>query len=171
MADHLEHGAYRYTLHRSVSPLIHRGTLLWIMLNPSTADEHEDDPTITRCIGFTRRLGYADMRVINLYALRATDPTTLTLAIDPVGPSNDAVLRDWITAAKPPDAVMCAWGGKGDPARAEHVMALLREHCNPAVQVLALKLNADGSPGHPLYLRADTQPVPFPLDRKVTADA
>lgn len=146
---------YRYTLRRQAA--IQGGRLLWVMLNPSTADEFADDPTIRRCIRFTRDLGFSQMRVVNLYALRATNPKDLWSADDPVGPENDTTIA---TEALLADMVICAWGGNARADRVQHVLDVLSH--NGVRHLHALKINADGSPSHPLYLHADSQPVPFP---------
>lgn len=82
-----ECGTYRYWLCREWSPGL--DSLVWLMLNPSTADATQDDPTIRRCMGFARRWGYGGITVVNLYAYRATNPRDLLTAADPVGPEND----------------------------------------------------------------------------------
>src|SRR3954471_10304152 len=107
-------GVYRYTLSRlwdtdPVSP-----EMVWVMLNPSTADAAVDDPTIRRCIGFARLWGYAGIRVVNLFALRAADPKALLAHQDPVGPDND----HWLRAVTGERFTMAAWGS--------HAMAVIR---------------------------------------------
>jgi hypothetical protein len=147
--------AYRYRLER------HwwggRGLCAFIMLNPSTADEHRDDPTIRRCIGFARRWGYAGLIVANLFALRATDPLALFDADDPAG---DPANRDAIRAAIDEAAlILCAWGHFAAARdRGQEVVARARErgrvpHC--------LGLTRQGAPRHPLYLPAAARPIPF----------
>ena len=79
-------GKYRYWLTRIWNDS--KLKILWIMLNPSTADENEDDPTIRRCIGFAKQWGYGGICVANLYAYRATDKTALSKVTDPVGQDN-----------------------------------------------------------------------------------
>src|SRR5689334_19453129 len=103
-------GRYRYVLTRQVGPGSRRAT--FVMLNPSTADATNDDPTIRRCIGFAREWGCGRLVVLNLFAFRATDPADLKRAIDPVGPEN----RDWFerTLRPPHDGpLVCAWGVHG----------------------------------------------------------
>jgi hypothetical protein len=100
-----ECGRYRYTLMRrwGAKP----GGLTWIMLNPSTADAEQDDPTIRRCMTFTQKFGYDSMVVVNLFALRATDPRELLDAEDPLGPENGI----WVRKACHQGAlVVAAWG-------------------------------------------------------------
>lgn len=137
-------GQYRYCLSRSW--LLGEGTVLFIMLNPSTADAETDDPTIRRCIGFARRWGYRQLLVGNLFAWRATNPRELRRVSDPVGPENDHHLVEMSVGA---DAVIAAWGAHGVYRnRSQHVLGLLR---NPE----SLGLTKQGHPRHPLYLRAD----------------
>lgn len=135
-------GLYRYSLRRTLDMHGMR-QILWVMLNPSTADATQDDPTIRRCIGFSKAWGFAELVVVNLYALRSTDPKTLWSASDPIGPDNDDHIRE---LAECSDMTVCAWGQPGPvKERALHVRGLLPE-------AHYLKLNKDGSPSHPLYL-------------------
>ena len=86
-----ETGAYRYKLSRIRNP--DKPMVMFIMLNPSTADANVDDPTIRRCIGFTERWGYGDLWVGNLFALRSSRPRDLLMADAPMGPENDSALN------------------------------------------------------------------------------
>ncbi|MEH0110748.1 DUF1643 domain-containing protein [Tersicoccus sp. MR15.9] len=156
-------GVYRYRLTRTWGE---GSTVLFVMLNPSTADHTVDDPTIRRCIGFARAWGHGSLTVANLYAYRATKPADLWRAADPVGPDCDEHLAQAAAAA---DRVIVAWGAHGRPDRVAAVHALLGDRAE------ALKLTAAGAPGHPLYIRADTVPVPWaglvtmPSNRRRTA--
>ncbi len=148
---------WRYSLTRDVAPLDGQGTVTFVMLNPSTADENVDDRTIIRCKGFARRWGFAQLKVVNAYALRATDPAALWLADDPVGPENDCTIAKVVGGS---DLVVCAWGANIERERERAVLALISDpHC--------LKVTKDGHPGHPLYLRDDTLPQPFAAARAV----
>lgn len=142
---------YRYSLEQSWGE---GGKVLFIMLNPSTADERLDDPTVRRCWGFAATWGYGRAEVCNLFAFRATDPREMLAEPHPVGPNNDSHL---IHAAAEADLIVCAWGVHGAHlGRAEHVTAMLRFDR----RVLhALGFTQGGQPRHPLYLRADTKPV------------
>lgn len=156
---------YRYTLTRG--PWLNgEGTVLFVMLNPSTADEHQDDPTIRRCVGFAQSWGFRRLTVGNLYALRATDPRELFRAADPVGPRNDLAL---IELARWADEVIVAWGATQhpQPARAQHLLELLRAAHGP-VKCLGLT-PATGQPRHPLYAAADTPLRPYEPARSVAA--
>ena len=84
-------GAYRYTLERTWDGGL--PCIGWIMLNPSTADATQDDPTIRRCIRFSQSWGYGSLIVVNLFAHRATSPKDLFQAESPVGPNNDRYIR------------------------------------------------------------------------------
>jgi hypothetical protein len=144
-------GRYRYCLTRDVAPLTGEGTVVFIGLNPSTADATTDDPTIRRCVRFARDWGFARLKMVNLYAYRATKPADLWLAADPVGPENDCTIAKVIGGS---DLAVCAWGVNGTGKRVRDVLALV---CAPH----ALGLTMHGAPRHPLYVRADTVPVPF----------
>ena len=146
--------SYRYSLTRDVAPLTGEGTCVFVMLNPSTADETEDDPTIRRCIDFARRWGFARLKVVNLYAYRATDPRELRGATDPVGPDNDCTLSKVFGAS---DLTVAAWGVHAEPERVAEVM---RWPVRPRV---ALGLTKSGAPRHPLYVRADAQLGPYAM--------
>ena len=127
--------------------------LVFIMLNPSTADASTDDPTIRRCVGFARRLGHGGICVVNLYVFRATSPRRLAGASDPVGSQTDF----WLTyAAARARKVVCAWGAnaKFRRGRTGDVLKLLRGHPS----LMCLGRTKDGQPRHPLYVRAD-QPL------------
>lgn len=126
------------------------------MLNPSTADDIENDPTVERCVRRAVAMGYGGLRVANLFALRSTDPTQLYLSDDPVGPENDTAILD---AAKTSDMVICAWGGHGNHlGRGDTVRHLL---INAGVTPYRLVMNSDGTPKHPLYVAYSVQPKPW----------
>ncbi|KAA2213909.1 DUF1643 domain-containing protein [Teichococcus oryzae] len=154
-----EDGRYRTFLERrwDGKPFGSPGFVAWIMMNPSTADERVDDPTVRRARDFTRRWGFGAMVVLNSFALRATRPAMLLEAEDPVGPGNDEAIREWSRQA---ERVIVAWGLPPRPLRwrGAALAALLRE---AGVKPLALKVTASGEPGHPLYIAGDTLPVPW----------
>jgi hypothetical protein len=136
---------YRYLLTRG--PASAREHVVFVMLNPSTATQTRDDATIRKTIGFAHRLGFERLSVVNLFALRATDPRRLYRARDPVGPDNDAAIRD---ATRDATMVIAAWGNHGAlRGRAAHVLAML-----PAVHHFGL--TALGQPRHPLYVPYST---------------
>lgn len=138
-------GPYRYTLWRRWGGYGHG--VNWIMLNPSKADHEVDDPTIKRCIGFTRAWGYNGFVVTNLFAWRDSDPAGLLTAPDPIGPRNDEVI---LSQAKGASLVICAWGCHGSlNGRSKAVLRMLRE---AQIDLHCLALTAAADPGHPLYL-------------------
>jgi hypothetical protein len=138
---------WRYTLHRRSITEESRRRLNIVALNPSTADELHDDPTIRRCIDFARRLHCDDLIVTNLFALRATDPAALRSHRDPVGPENDDHL---IAQALTADLVAVAWGTHGD-LRARGALVLDRLRSAGIAPWCWGRTNA-GQPRHPLYL-------------------
>lgn len=148
---------YRYRLWRRWD--YEKPALCWVMLNPSTADAATDDPTIRKCIGFAKRLGYGGIDVVNLYAWRATDPREIARADDPVGPLNDATLLSAArTAGESNSSVICAWGAHARRSpRAADVLDLLRFQATAFCQ--ALRINAGGEPAHPLMLPYSCEPV------------
>ncbi len=126
-------------------------TCAFIMLNPSTADEAQDDPTIRRCIGYAKRWGFGGLLIGNIFALRSTDPRGLYDARDPIGPENDYWLDQ---IARDADRIVCGWGTHGGFLhRGPAVLARLHRH-----RPMALKITAEGHPGHPLYLKGDLEP-------------
>ena len=152
-----ECGTYRYLLQRSWD--VKLKAVCFVMLNPSTADASVDDPTIRRCLGFSQRLGFGQLEVVNLFALRSTNPANLRKHRDPVGPENDEQI---ITAAHVCNITICAWGNNGGyKDRDKMILELLRDN---GVVPHALRLSKDGRPAHPLYLPYSLQP--FDLSRK-----
>jgi len=148
---------YRYTLTREW--VTGHGQALWIMLNPSTADESNDDPTIRRVISFSARWGVAGCAVVNLYALRATRPVHLWEAADPVGPQNDLHLGLAMTTAQQHGApVVAAWGAN---ARADRVAWLTNWATELEVPLMCLGTTLGGAPRHPLYVRGDQPLIPW----------
>lgn len=139
--------SYRYRLERIWDA--DRARVAFIMLNPSTADASNDDPTIRRCISFAKAWRFGGLIVGNLFALRSTDPKRLYAHPEPVGPDNDAHLRAiGMCAAR----IVCAWGAHGAYRdRGRDVVAMMR-----GFDLKALTVTKTGQPGHPLYVPADT---------------
>lgn len=145
---------YRYALTRTWG---NSGSkVLFVMLNPSTATEVQNDPTVERCERRARALGFDAFRVCNIFAWRDTDPFKMRKAKEPVGPENDAAI---VEACDWADHIVCAWGTHG-------------EHLNrgPAVEILMratgyplhhLGLSKAGHPKHPLYIAYTQQPEPW----------
>ena len=151
-----EDGVYRYRLTRrwGFGP-----TALFIMLNPSTADAMQDDPTIRRCRGYVKTWGMNAVEVVYLYAYRATKPADLPRERAAVGPENDrhirAALRDvWITNG----VAVAAWGAHGKADRVAEVVDLAH---SGRIPLLALGTTKGGHPRHPLYVKGDTALSPW----------
>ena len=144
--------AYRYLLERVWDGA--KGRVVFVMLNPSTATETANDPTVERCERRARALGFGGFAVGNIFAFRATDPKRMRAVADPVGPANDAALLAMAAAA---DRVICAWGTHGlHLRRGAAVEGLLRASDVPLYH---LGLSKAGLPKHPLYIGYETQPV------------
>jgi hypothetical protein len=142
-------GKYRYRLDRD--GLSGKGTVVWIMVNPSTADATEDDATIRRVRGFSQRLGFARFTVGNLFAYRATDVRELRTVADPIGPRNDDQLHLMVGSA---DLVIVAWGpvAKQPPVLRDRFKTVIKMIPKP----MCLGVAQDGHPRHPLMLANDT---------------
>ena len=126
----------------------------FIGLNPSTADETQNDPTIRRCIQFAKDWGYGALCMTNLFGFRATQPTVMKAHQDPIGCDNTNQIRDVAAEA---GIIIAAWGRDGKHiGRQSQVLDALKPWSS---KVHHLGLNSDGTPKHPLYLRADTKPV------------
>lgn len=152
-------GRYRYWLSRSTEAPEKEGAVLFVMLNPSTADHTVDDPTIRKCRGFSRLWGKAHFEVVNLYAYRATDPDELFRVDDPVGPENGHYLRQILGRHK---YAVCAWGTK---ALHEHVEAFFNLARETGTTLFCLDWNKSGSPKHPLYVKYSKELEPWYLHR------
>lgn len=130
----------------------------FVGLNPSTADEFADDPTIRRVKGFASRWGYGGILMVNLFAFRATDPRALLSAEDPIGPWEDVGRQ---LAFHNPSTVVACWGAHGKLLnRGAIVAAQISRHFGGS-RFMCFGKNADGSPKHPLYLRSDASLVPY----------
>jgi len=139
---------YRYLLRY---PREAKRRVLWVALNPSVADEQQLDPTLRRCVSFAKKWGYDGIEVANLFAFRATDPKVMLAEPDPVGPDNDARIRE---AAWRAGIIVAAWGVHGaHQGRDKIVRDLLRDR-----GVVCLGKTKEGFPRHPLYVRGD-QPL------------
>jgi len=142
---------FRYVLTRAWGP---GPRALFVMLNPSTATEVQNDPTVERCERRARALGFGAFRVTNIFAFRATDPKVMRAASDPVGPENDAAILGSLPWA---NAVICAWGNHGlHLDRGPTVEAMLRK---AGAGLCHLGLTGQGQPRHPLYVGYDQEPL------------
>ena len=145
---------YRYVL--VISWDTSKPHLVCVLCNPSTADEFKNDPTVERCEQRARAMGCGGLVVLNIFALRSTDPRGLYAAADPIGPLNDRVIALFTEGR---DSALCGWGAHGKfMARGTQVLGLLLSN---GIVPMALKINKDGSPGHPLYISYSHQPVIF----------
>jgi hypothetical protein len=141
---------YRYALWRIWDES--KPAVMFIGLNPSTADEVEDDSTVGRCIDFAKSWGYGGISIANLFAYRTKDPSLMFSAQDPIGPENDFWLKN---LAKDAAIIIAAWGNDGARlGRSKQVSEILPS-------LYCLKLNKTGEPHHPLYLPKTVQPIPM----------
>lgn len=149
-AEISECGLYRYGLWRKWSD---GPQVLFVMLNPSTADANQDDPTIRRCISFAKSWEFGSLAVGNLFAYRSTDPGFLKTVADPVGPMNDY----WLLRIRSESSLcVAAWGNHGNIGnRSRFARDLLTRNG----QIHALRMTRQGEPEHPLYIPRNLRPV------------
>ncbi|MFQ5437277.1 MAG: DUF1643 domain-containing protein [Paracoccaceae bacterium] len=146
---------YRYSLTRVWDDKGLRA--LFVMLNPSTATEVQNDPTVERCERRARALGFGAFRVCNIFAWRATDPREMRAQADPVGSGNDRAIVEGCNWAH---RIICAWGTHGAHlGRGPAVERLLRAS---ATELFHLGLTKAGHPRHPLYTGYAVQPMIWP---------
>ncbi len=141
---------YRYSLFRIWDKK--KKNVLFIGLNPSTADEEVDDPTIRRCLNYAKKWGYGGFMMVNLFAYRTTLPYNLKKVKYPVGKDNDKYI---MTLSKKADITVAVWGNNGNLySRDKEVLSLLPN-------LMCLKVNKSGQPAHPLYLKKDLKLTKF----------
>lgn len=151
-ADYSDCGLYRYSLTRIWDAAGPKAS--FVMLNPSTATEVQNDPTVERCERRARAMGYGAFQVANIFAYRATDPQDMRRAPDPIGPHNDAAI---LGAAEWADCIICAWGTHGAHlGRGAQVESLLR---GKGHSLYHLGLSMGGAPKHPLYIGYAVKPT------------
>lgn len=147
---------YRYTLWREWPlPLIESaqgGYVMFIGLNPSTADETKDDPTIRKCVHYAKAWGYGALCMTNLFAYRATDPRKMKKHPTPVGADNDKWLKE---SARKAALIVAAWGRDGAHMKRDLAVEKLISNLQ------CLGQNGDGTPKHPLYLSNSLKPVDY----------
>lgn len=142
--------SYRYALWRTWDES--KPKVLFIGLNPSTADESTDDQTVRRCIGFAKQWGYGGIVMGNLFAFRSPSPSVMMAAAEPIGPENDTWLRRLQQEAK---LTVAVWGNAGSHRnRYTEVMSLFPN-------LTCLRITKQGQPGHILYLPSDLKPFPY----------
>lgn len=158
-AEISECGEYRWSLTREWDHTLDK--VCWIMLNPSTADAMVDDPTIRRCTAFSKQWGFGGLIVVNLFALRTTNPKELKRSVDPVGePQNDGYILRSVAKA---NSSVAAWGAHEYARdRAKFVMNYLNRS---GALINCLGTTKDRSPKHPLYVAGKTKPQPFLIGR------
>jgi hypothetical protein len=151
--------AYRYVLRHRYADMTCETPkrIAWIGLNPSTADEVTLDQTLASVCRYSRKWGFSEVVMLNLFAFRATDPRDLKRATDPIGPDNDEHLLAEVGSV---DRVIACWGDQGRfLGRDRQVAELL------SVSFECLLRNRTGAPHHPLYLKSRIRPKPFRLDQ------
>jgi hypothetical protein len=147
---------YRYYLKRTwdfTLPVVN-----YLMLNPSTATEKQNDPTLARCESRARNWSYGSMVITNLFAYRATDPKDMKRQADPVGPENMNQIRE---AANEADLIICGWGQHGRHLSQDAWAIKQLGMIDLPAKVHALRIT-NGVPWHPLYLSYELKPIPFP---------
>ena len=139
--------------------MFHSTFLMVIGLHPSTADEYQDDPTVRRCIDFSKRWGYGALCMMHIFGYRSTNPDALTTIADPIGALTDTFL---LAHAQEAPLLLAAWGTYGRQAhlgmRGDVVATMLHDH-----PLVCLGTHADGSPTHPLSVAKATVPQPTHL--------
>lgn len=143
-------GKYRYSLTRTWDA--DKPDVVFIGLNPSTADAYKDDPTIRRCVNFAKAWGGGRLIMLNLFAFRATNPADMLNTVDPVGPDNDITIFQTVTDA---EHIVAAWGNDGGYMK----RSMFMRQSIPFLKYL--KLNRSGEPAHPLYLSSTLTPQAF----------
>lgn len=154
---------YRYSLLHQWDELFDRRRALFICLNPSTADENQLDPTLTRIRSFCQRLGTNEFLMLNIFAYRATDPQDMMAVDDPVGSENDTHITEAIEEAYELNGrqldIVCGWGNHGlHLNRQSACLELLAEFRNlPNLRISCLGKNTNDTPKHPLYIAANKE--------------
>ena len=141
---------YRYALSRTWDGK--KKTVLFIGLNPSTADEKIDDPTIRRCINYAQNWGYGGFLMVNLFAYRATIPTELKNVKNPIGNDNDLHIIEHLKKA---ELAVAAWGNEGSHLNRD------KEVKKIIPNLMCLKINKSGQPAHPLYQKKDLKLIKY----------
>ena len=141
---------YRYALSRTWNGK--KKTILFIGLNPSTANEKIDDPTIRRCINYAQNWGYGSLLMVNLFAYRATLPSELKNVKNPIGNDNDLHILE---LSKKADIAVAAWGNEGFLLNRDKVVKKLIPN------LMCLKINKSGQPAHPLYQKKDLKLIKY----------
>ena len=145
-----EDRVYRYALRRIWDESKKR--VLFIGLNPSTADEVEDDTTVKRCISYAKQWGFGGIIIGNLFAYRATNPLEMIKASDPIGNENDSWLKKLANEA---DLIVGVWGNSGQfKGRSIKVVSMLQN-------LYCLQITAKGEPHHTRGLPGGLVAIPY----------
>ncbi len=149
-------GNYRYVLRRRWAEQM--PAIGIVGLNPSTADAHTDDPTVTKCLKLARFWGYGGIILVNLFAWRSTDKNEIRRVADPVGPDNDSTIRDTLATV---DDILVAWGNDGVYLGRSGVVRTILARFQK--RIFCIKENNTGEPVHPLYQsdRSRLRPMEF----------
>lgn len=147
---------YRYFLERRFVDGASDKIMTMIMLNPSTATEQQNDPTVARCERRARIWGFAALRVLNIFAYRATDPKDMRAQSDPIGPLNNQFIENALKQRNIHHSIICGWGTHGSfMDREQQIWDLFAKY---DFQPFALDWTKDGHPKHPLYVGYDRKP-------------
>lgn len=149
-------GTYRYQLTRQWDEYAPK--VMFLMLNPSTADADEDDPTIRRCVNFAKSWGYGGIIVGNLFAYRSTDPGKLINVQNPIGPDNEMHLQMMFREV---DRIVTAWGNGYHVNRVFKVFPRYNPLTAAGSKLHYLNLQACGHPMHPLYQKGTLTPKKY----------
>ena len=151
-AEFSHNRVYRYTLWREWDES--KGTIAFIGLNPSTADESKNDPTVRLCINHAKSWGYGKMYMLNIFAFRATDPTVMKAAVDPVGPDNIDMILETVDKS---DMVLGCWGAHGSHLeQGKKIFEVLDSKC---ISIHCFGVTKGGHPRHPLYMKKVLKPL------------
>ena len=152
---------YRYSLTRIWDE--DKPNVMFVMLNPSTADEKNDDPTIRRCINFAKDFGAGGIYVVNLFPLRATNPNELLINDSIISEENKNYIKKYSELSS---IIICAWGNN-------KIIKRINKKFNTNVynqlklinsELYCLELSKDNTPKHPLYLPKNLKPIKFNLN-------
>jgi len=155
-AEISECGIYRYRISRIWN--MDAPHVLFVLLNPSTADAIVDDPTLGRCMSFAREWGYGGLIIVNLFAARSANPKMLKEVKDPVGPENDKWIKE---EAEKASLIVLGWGNHGSLRnRDKKVLPWLKE-------ARCLAVTKQGQPSHPLYLSKTLKPFLYKTKKNV----
>lgn len=138
---------YRYILGRKWS---NKGKCLFILLNPSTADAFKLDPTITRAYNLSKKLGLGELIILNIFAIRGSNPEIIKKVSDPIGPLNNYYIKKYV---KKSDLIILGWGNHGKiNNRSKEIIDIIKK---VKKEIYVLDINKNGEPKHPLYIKSD----------------